>query len=570
MQAGPTAGDRRRVTLAGAAVLLGAADTYVMVLVLPDVMAGVGLGLDQLQRGAPLVTAFLLGYVLVLPLAGRVCDALGRRPVLVACLLCFAAGSLITAAAQGLEVAVLGRGLQGLGAGGLVPPTLALVADLWPPSRRGVPLGAVGAAQELGAVLGPLLGAAVLAAAGWRAIFWGNAVLGVLLAAVLAPRLRSVRTGAALALAATGTAATVLALASPSWLADDLTWGALLVPAAAAVPFSSPLLLAGLALVAAAAATTVLPWRPARRRLDVDLPGAALLVPALGGVVLTFAGADTSRAVVDDRWPLYAAVSVAGAVGFAVRQRTAARPLVTRGTLAARGAQGAVAVNALVGVALVVALVDVPVFARSTAYPDSQLGAALVLVQFLAALPVGALAGGWLSARTPPVRVAVAGMLAAAAGLAAMATWPADALPGAAATAALVTAGFGFGLAIAPVNVVLLASTPPSEHGLASALAVLARTVGMLVGLSVLTAVGLRVFAARQAQVGSPFTLCPATPADCPAFVEATRASLLVELHVIFAAAAGVAVLAAVVAAVLLRAPVPRDRTGPLHGEPAR
>jgi len=151
-----------------------------------------------------------------------------------------------------------------------------------------------------------------------------------------------------------------------------------------------------------------------------------------------------------------------------------------------------------------------------------------------------------------------------------MATWPADALPGAAATAALVTAGFGFGLAIAPVNVVLLASTPPSEHGLASALAVLARTVGMLVGLSVLTAVGLRVFAARQAQVGSPFTLCPATPADCPAFVEATRASLLVELHVIFAAAAGVAVLAAVVAAVLLRAPVPRDRTGPLHGEPAR
>ena len=563
MQAGPGAADRRRVTLAGGAVLLGAADTYVMVLVLPDVMAGVGLGLDQLQRGAPLVTAFLLGYVLVLPLAGRVCDALGRRPVLVACLLCFAAGSLLTAAAQGLEVAVLGRGLQGLGAGGLVPPTLALVADLWPPSRRGVPLGAVGAAQELGAVLGPLLGAAVLAAAGWRAIFWGNAVLGVLLAALLAPRLRSVRTAAALGLAALGTAATVLALAAPSWLADDLTWGAVLVPVAAAVPFSSPLLLAGVVLVAAAAATALLPRRPAGPdvdRLDVDLLGAALLVPALGGVVLTFAGADTSRAVVDDRWPLYASVSVAGAVGFAVRQRTAARPLVTRGTLAARGARGAVAVNALVGVALVVALVDVPVFARSTTYPDSQLGAALVLVQFLAALPVGALAGGWLSARTPPVRVAVAGMLAAAAGLAAMATWPADALPGAAATAALVTAGFGFGLAIAPVNVVLLASTPPPEHGLASALAVLARTVGMLVGLSVLTAVGLRVFAARQAEVGSPFTLCPATPADCPAFVEATRASVLVELHVIFAAAAAVAVLAAVVAAVLLRAPAAGGR----------
>ncbi|MGF1661626.1 MAG: MFS transporter, partial [Kineosporiaceae bacterium] len=176
---------RARVALAGAAVLLSAADTYVVVLALPDMMAGVGLGLDELHRGAPLVSAFLLGYVVVLAVAGRVSDAAGRVPVLVACLLLFAAGSLLTASAPDLGWAVAGRAVQGLGAGGLVPPTLALVADTWPPGRRTVPLGLVGAAQEAGAVAGPLLGAAVLAVAGWRAIFWVNLAAALVLTGAL-------------------------------------------------------------------------------------------------------------------------------------------------------------------------------------------------------------------------------------------------------------------------------------------------------------------------------------------------------------------------------------------------
>src|SRR5690625_7297999 len=69
---------------------------------------------------------------------------------------------------------VVGRVIQGVGGGGLVPATLALVADLWPAERRGLPLGIVGAVQELGSVLGPLYGAVVLALGDWRAIFWLN------------------------------------------------------------------------------------------------------------------------------------------------------------------------------------------------------------------------------------------------------------------------------------------------------------------------------------------------------------------------------------------------------------
>ncbi len=99
-------------------------------------------------------------------------------------------------------------------------------------------------------------------------------------------------------------------------------------------------------------------------------------------------------------------------------------------------------------------------------------------------------------------------------------------------------------------------------HGLASAFAVLARTVGMLVGLSVLSAVGLHEFETRQAALPSPFTLCPSSPGDCPPYLAATRASVLGELQVVFAGAAIALALAAVVAALWLRAGRPLSTSG--------
>ncbi|MFI5428807.1 MFS transporter [Aeromicrobium sp. UC242_57] len=136
------------LAFAAVAISFAAADTYVVVLALPDMMSTVGLDLDELQRAAPIVSGFLLGYVGVLPLIGRISDLRGRIPVLLGSLIVFAVGSLVTAAAYNLETIVAGRLIQGIGGGGLIPPTLALVADLWPPHKRGLPLGIVGAVQE--------------------------------------------------------------------------------------------------------------------------------------------------------------------------------------------------------------------------------------------------------------------------------------------------------------------------------------------------------------------------------------------------------------------------------------
>jgi MFS family permease len=225
-----------------------------------------------------------------------------------------------------------------------------------------------------------------------------------------------------------------------------------------------------------------------------------------------------------------------------------------------RAAFGSVLVNLAIGAALMAALVDVPIFARATAYPNSQLQAALVLVRFLAAVPVGALLGGLLTERISHRATASLGMLLSTAMFAVMSTWPATALSDSLwhtgitqSDAVLAACGLGFGLAIAPVNAAVLGAVRSTLHGLASALVVVARMVGMLLGLSVLTAVGLRSFEATAARIPSPLQLCPQTPAACPAYDALSRQAIVAELHTVFTGAAVCAGVAALLSLALLR-----------------
>lgn len=473
------------------AVALAAADTYVVVLALTDMMTGVGLGIDALQKATPIISGFLLGYIAVLPLIGRLADLIARQRILVACLMIFVIGSAITALAVELPVLVTGRVLQGIGGGGLVPATLAIVADLWPADRRGTPLGVVGAVQEVGSVLGPVFGAAVLAISGWRMIFWLNVIAGLVLAgAVLVVGGEKPRRprGLPLVLGASALVVGGLALAAPSRLAADVTLGVPFVPFGDSTSrVLTPIGVVALTLVLTLVAVTAPRWWALLRR--VDLPGALFLGLALGSVVLTFAASDPEREVVG---PLGFALLPVGALALGLylwRHHTVAEPLVARGVVRGR-ARTSLVVSLLVGAALVAVIVDVPVLARLT-LTDSQTVAAFVLVRFLLAVPVGALLGGWSLRRFGDGAVSGAGLMVATVGLFAMSRWGQGSLDGPLATVVLVAVGLGIGLALAPVNNAALADAPADAHGVASALVVVARMVGMVVGLALLTAIGL-------------------------------------------------------------------------------
>jgi MFS family permease len=243
--------------------------------------------------------------------------------------------------------------------------------------------------------------------------------------------------------------------------------------------------------------------------------------------------------------------------GYVWRQSRGADPLIPAGLLRNRTFVGANLTNLLVGAALMVALVDVPIVARGI-FGLSEIEGALLLARFMVAIPVGALAGGLISGRLGYRLTAVLGLAIAALAFFRMSGWQADelgrrflGLPDATATLAL--CGMGFGLVIAPVAAAILDRAGDREHGLASSLVVLARTVGMLLGLSALTAFGIRRFYELLNQAPPPSVSSSADVAAQAAAIQArAAAALLQEYHEIFAITVGICLLAAVVAVATL------------------
>lgn len=133
-----------------------------------------GFSTATVERAGWIVTAYLLGYTIVLPLIGRVADLHGHRRTYNLAIGIFAAGSLLCAVSTSLYAMVGFRALQAIGGGALVPIAMAVVGHSFPPHRRALALGVIGAVGEAGSVLGPLYGTVVGQYVGWRAIFYLN------------------------------------------------------------------------------------------------------------------------------------------------------------------------------------------------------------------------------------------------------------------------------------------------------------------------------------------------------------------------------------------------------------
>jgi MFS family permease len=474
-------------------VFIGSLDLTIVSAFLPDIVLKLGLPPQStLDDAAWVVSGYLLAYAISMTFMGRVSDLIGRRKVYIACLVVFIVGSILVATAHqwptdflytifrrlgqrperelvNLLAIIIGRVVQALGAGALVPVSLALVGDLYPPERRAQPLGVIGAVDTLGWVLGHLYGGVLVN------FFAAN----------------------------TDGFANLLNSLGLNWPAPD--WRTLFW-------INVPLTLLALALIIRALRNV--PEQKASGRFDflgTILIGAALvgLVIGLGGKVDP-AVAPTSVDAASSLPPFNGVALLIGLfclIAFVVVERRAKDPLIELSLFRRRNLSSGSIVNLCVGFCLMIGLVSVPILINVRAQDTTQLAeAALETGVLLSALTVpmalAAVPGGWLSDRIGIQRTTLIGLGLAIIGFVAIwRTWTLT-LSDWVIALEMMLVGVGLGLTFSPISAAVINAADEDNRGVASALVIILRLIGMTVAVASLTTVALqRVNLLASAQI---------------------------------------------------------------------
>ena len=181
--------DRRALIPVFGALMLGmflaALDQTIVSTALPTIVGDLG-GLNHLSW---VVTSYLLATTASTPLYGKLGDMYGRKPVFLAAILIFLAGSMLSGLSQSMTELIGFRALQGMGAGGLMVGAQAIIADIVPPRERGRYMGLIGSVFAIASVAGPLLGGFLVESLDWRWVFYVNIPIGILAVLVVTFRL---------------------------------------------------------------------------------------------------------------------------------------------------------------------------------------------------------------------------------------------------------------------------------------------------------------------------------------------------------------------------------------------
>jgi EmrB/QacA subfamily drug resistance transporter len=428
---GPLAGWAVLVTCS-LGVLIAGAELMVVAVALPSIVEDFG-GWGDLARASWIVNAYLVAFVVAMPLAGRAADLWGARRLYVVALLLFAAGSLgagispVAGPDAGLAWLIGFRTVQGFGGGAMVPLSMAIAAHIFDGRARAAALGVEGAATFVGMAVGPAYGAWVL-----------------------------------------------LNVSIPGVSIHPWQWIFLL---------NVPIAVVTLLAIYVVAGGTETPRHPG----GLDVAGALLasltLVAGIGA--LSEAGARGWA----DPLVLGGLAAAAAAMGaFVLLERRSAAPLIDPRLFRRPGFSAANAVSLLTGYTLATAIIGGPVFVDRVLFGHAE-ESAIALSALTVAIAAGAIVGGLLSGLTGERPVTTAGV-----GLTAVALWlalgwgPATGLDRLVRDLALF--GFGFGLTVSPRATAAVAAAGSTAYGVASALLQVTRTVGMSIGLALLTSIG--------------------------------------------------------------------------------
>lgn len=168
-------------------VLMGALDTAIVGPALPAIGEYFSAGTRNLTW---IYTVYVLFFMVGTPLMAKLSDRRGRRFIYILDVALFGMGSFITATAPTLEVLLIGRAIQGLGAGGIFPVASAFIGDIFPPEKRGEALGTIGAVFGIAYLIGPILGGLIISY-GWQWLFVINvpvSILVVILSFIILPK----------------------------------------------------------------------------------------------------------------------------------------------------------------------------------------------------------------------------------------------------------------------------------------------------------------------------------------------------------------------------------------------
>ena len=126
-----------------------------------------------------MITIYLLCETVMIPIAGKLSDLYGRKPLFIIGLTLFTVGSVLAGMSSSMEMFIVCRGIQGLGGGILIPVATSAVADLYPPHERGRMQGIIGAVFGIGSGIGPLIGGYITEYISWHWIFYINLPLAI-------------------------------------------------------------------------------------------------------------------------------------------------------------------------------------------------------------------------------------------------------------------------------------------------------------------------------------------------------------------------------------------------------